>query len=34
MNRSLIWWIYQLAAAACIAGALYVILIVLAGLMP
>ena len=34
MNRSLAWWIYQLVAAACIAGGLSVILIILMGLMP
>lgn len=34
MNRSLAWWIYQLVAAACIAGGLGVIIGVLMGLMP
>lgn len=34
MKRSLGWWLYQLVAAACIAGGLSVILLVLMGLMP
>lgn len=34
MKRSLAWWLYQLVAAACIAGGLAVILLVLMGLMP